>query len=304
MTALTAGTTTQDVEPVSVAQAVAARYGVPATEADAVAPGVADALAALAARTADSGERAASALDVQLAHRSVRAFLPDALPYHVLPTLVAAAQSAPSSSNLQLWSVVAVTDAARKDRIATVAGNQEHVREAPLLLVFVADTARAGVLGGDVELEGAQYLESTLVGAVDAALAAQNAVVAAEALGLGTVYLGAVRNDVEAVAAELGLPPGAVPVVGLVVGHPDPARPARVKPRLPQSAVLHHDTYDLAGQIPALAAYEERITSFYRAEGLEGGWSARVVERLRGHGSLRGRERLRAAFTALGLASR
>jgi nitroreductase len=282
---------------------VAARYGVPAARTDDAAPGVAEALAALGAGDGGDG-RAAPVLDVQLSHRSVRAFLPDALADHVLPTLVAAAQSAPSSSNLQLWSVVAVTDPARKDRIARIAGDQEHVREAPLLLVFVADTARAGLLGGDLELEGAQYLDVTLVGAIDAALAAQNVVVAAAALGLGTVYLGAVRNDVEAVAAELGLPPGAAPVVGLVVGHPDPARPTRVKPRLPQSAVLHHETYDLAQQVPALDAYDERITAFYAAEGLDGGWAGRVVERLRGHGSLHGRERLRAALTALGLASR
>lgn len=289
-----------DTHALAAARArVAARYGVPAEEADVVAPGVAAALAA-------GGELPGSVLDVQLAHRSVRAFAPDPLADHVLPALVAAAQSAPSSSNLQLWSVVAVTDAARKDRVATIAGGQQHVRRAPLLLVFVADTARAGLLGArdGVALEGAGYLESTVVAFLDAALAAQNAVVAAEAVGLGAVYLGAVRNDVEAVAGVLGLPPGTAPVVGLAVGHPDPAVPARVKPRLPQAAVLHRETYDLPGQASALDDYEERIGDFYRAEGLETSWARRVVGRLRGHGSLHGRERLRAGLTALGLPSR
>ena len=96
------------------------------------------------------------------------------------------------------------------------------------------------------------YLETTMTAFLDAALAAQNAVVAAESLGLGTVYLGGVRDDPEALAAELKLPRGTAPVVGLVVGRPDPACPGRVKPRLPQAVVLHHETYDMARQLRSL----------------------------------------------------
>lgn len=73
-------------------------------------------------------------LDSVFAHRSVRAFRPDPLPSQTLELLVAAAQSAPSSSNLQVWSVVAVEDPARKERIAHYAGGQAQIREAPLFL--------------------------------------------------------------------------------------------------------------------------------------------------------------------------
>jgi len=70
-----------------------------------------------------------------IAHRSVRAYLPDALPPGTVETLVAAAQSAATSSNMQTWSVIAIEDAGRKARLAEVANKQAHVVQAPLFLV-------------------------------------------------------------------------------------------------------------------------------------------------------------------------
>lgn len=245
-------------------------------------------------------------LAVQLAHRSVRSYLPDPVDEEHLRAIVAAAQSAPTSSNLQLWSVVAVTAPEVKARLAALAGGQRHIVQAPLLLVWVADYARGRSLAerADAPTEAADYLETTLVGFVDAALAAQNAVVAAESLGLGTVYIGAVRNDPDGVIAALGLPEGAFPVVGLVVGHPDPAGGEEVKPRLPQEAVLHREGYDLDGQLELIEGYDRRIGSFYAAQGLEGGWTGRILDRLRSPRSLNGRERIREALARHGFPSR
>jgi len=66
------------------------------------------------------------ALDLLLAHRSHRNYLPQKLPEGALETIVAAAQSASTSSNLQVWSVVAVEDEARKNRLADLAGGQQQ----------------------------------------------------------------------------------------------------------------------------------------------------------------------------------
>src|SRR6516165_1937239 len=176
-------------------------------------------------------------LETILNHRSVRGFLPRGLPDGTLELLIAAAQSASSSSNLQFWSVVAVQEAERKSRLAGLAGQQQFIRDAPLLLVWLADLARLDRIAADhqAQVDGTHYVEEFIVGVVDAALAAQSALIAAESLGLGGVYIGAMRNLPEQIAAELALPPHAFAVFGMSIGYPDPARLTDIKPRLPQS---------------------------------------------------------------------
>jgi len=243
-------------------------------------------------------------IDHLLAHRSVRAYLPDPVDDDQLAAIVAAAQSAASSSNLHAWSVVAVRDPARKARLAEFAGDQAHIRQAPLLLVWLADLARLEQVANKVgETHAAlDYLEMFEVGVIDAALAAQNAVTAAESLGLGTVYIGAMRNRPEEVATELQLPPRVVAVFGLCVGKPDPAQPAAVKPRPPQSVVLHRETYSLPAQTAGLEQYDTAMSAFYASQGMKvrGTWSNHSAKRVRDTQALSGRDRLMEALNGLG----
>jgi hypothetical protein len=112
-------------------------------------------------------------ISLLLAHRSIRGYRPDAVPAGTLETLIAAAQSAATSSNLQTWSVVAVTDPDKKAALARVAANQKHIEQCPLFLVWVADISRNQRLGTEegVTLESMPYQETFLVAAIDAALA-------------------------------------------------------------------------------------------------------------------------------------
>jgi nitroreductase len=100
-----------------------------------------------------------------------------------------------------------VEDPKRRRALAEVANHQGHIQQAPLFPVWIADLSRATELARarGIPGEGLSYLEMFLMASVDTSLAAQNAVVAAEALGLGTVYIGALRNHPERVAALLGL---------------------------------------------------------------------------------------------------
>lgn len=243
-------------------------------------------------------------LDVLLLHRSVRHFLPEPLPPGTLETLIAAAQSAPSSSNLQAWSVVAVEDPARKERLSLLAGNQGSIRRAPLFLVWLIDHQRLRAIAGTQgrEADGLSYTESFLLGAVDATLAAQNATVALESLGLGAVYIGAMRNKPAEVAAELGLPPNVFALFGMAVGRPDPATPADVKPRLPQDAVLFREQYAWTDDHHAAAeSYNPRIRAFQREQGMpEQDWTVQAVTRTASWESLAGRHVLRDVLGGLG----
>jgi nitroreductase len=234
-----------------------------------------------------------------LNHRSVRAYVPTPLPDRTVETLIAAAQSAASSSNLQYWSVIAVTDRAIKGTLAMLAGNQRHIDEAPLLLLFTIDLARARALGerAGKPTDGLDYLDSLLVGATDAALAAQNATLAAESLGLGTVYIGALRNNSQQVADAVGLPPRTTIVFGLVVGYPDPDRPTAIKPRLSQDVVLHDDLYSAAGDEAAIAKYDEVSRNFQASQDMpQTGWIAPVLARSASAAALNGRDKLRTAY--------
>lgn len=241
-----------------------------------------------------------------LRHRSVRAYADRPLPPGTLETLVAAAQSAPTSSNLQTWSVVAVEDAERRGRLSSLAGNQRHVAAAPLVLVFLADLARldAVAAAAGVDAEALDFQEMFLVAAIDAALAAQNAVVALEALGLGACYIGAMRNRPEEVAAELGLPRRVAALFGLTVGFPDPVVSTGVKPRLPPPVVLHRERYAPA-DLDAIRSYDERLRAFQAERGMPSqAWSVQASARVRGPEALSGRDRLVAALRGLGFGLR
>lgn len=242
-------------------------------------------------------------IEALLSHRSVRGYRSDALPEGTLETLVAAAQSAATSSNLQTWSVVAVTDPAAKAVLAKVANNQRHIEQCPLFLVWLADISRNQRLAAEeqAELPAAAYLETFLVAAIDAALAAQNATVAAESLGLSTVYIGALRNDPLAVRDLLGLPDGTMGVFGLCVGYATAAAAGEVKPRLPQAAVLHRGRYGCADEADLRAGYDARMTAFsQRNEMAADNWSRRVINRLGSIASLNGRDRLAGIVRAMG----
>ncbi len=238
-----------------------------------------------------------------LNHRSVRGFLPRALPEGTLETLIAAAQSASTSSNLQFWSVVAVQERQRKSRLAELAGQQQFIRDSPLLLVWLADLSRLDRIAAErqAQVDGTHYLEEFIVGVVDAALAAQSALIAAELLGLGTVYIGAMRNLPEQIAAELCLPPHVFAVFGMSVGYPDPARPTDVKPRLPQSLVLHRETYSAAARSDAIDGYNATMREFQREQGMKAiDWTQQCFNRVRDAEALRGRDRMREALRNLG----
>jgi len=242
-------------------------------------------------------------LETILNHRSVRGFLLDSLPDGALELLIAAAQSASTSSNLQLWSVVAVQDPTHKSHLATLAGEQQFIRDAPLLLVWLADLARIGGIAANRQqaVEGTHYLEEFIVGVVDAALAAQSALIAAESLGLGGVYIGAMRNLPEQVAAALKLPSHVFAVFGMAVGWPDPARASDIKPRLPQGVVLHRETYDAEAKREAIASYDSRMRQFQHEQGMPPvDWTQQCINRVKDAAALRGRDRMREALRNLG----
>ena len=188
---------------------------------------------------------------------------------------------------LQTWSVVAVEDPERRAKISSWANNQVHIKVAPLFLAWIADISRLDRIGQQLHAttDANRYLEMFLVASIDAALAAQNAVLAAESLGLRTVYIGALRNHPSEVNAELKLPQLAFPLFGLCIGHCDPLRPTSVKPRLSQRTVLHREQYSTLSDGEVVSQYNEVMTAFQHSQGMPANlWSEQSSQRVAGPG--------------------
>ncbi len=143
----------------------------------------------------------------------------------------------------------------------TLTGGQKHVAQAAEFWVFCADFNRHLQICPDAQLGLAEQL---LLGVVDTAMMAQNALTAAESLGLGGVYIGGLRNNIEAVTELLKLPQHVLPLFGLCLGWP--ADNPDLKPRLPASILVHENSYQPLDK-DALAQYDEQLAEYYLTRG-------------------------------------
>ncbi len=218
-------------------------------------------------------------IELMLAHRSIRHYTPEPIAAGQLQAVLAAAQSAASSSFLQPVSVIRVTDPAQRQALVALCGQQAYVAEAPEFLVFCADFYRHSRIVPEA-LTG--FAEQLLIGAIDGALMGQNALLAAESLGLGGVFIGAIRNQPDEVTTLLGLPKLVIPLFGLCLGHP--AREPALKPRLPAELVVHENRYQTEPDPALLAGYDAHMQDYYAHRGSNQkaeSWSSQITRILR-----------------------
>lgn len=197
-------------------------------------------------------------IDLLCQHRSIRAYTSQPITEQQRIAILSAAQSASTSSFMQCSSIIRITDPQIRAQLAELAGPQPWVAQAAEFWVFCADFNRHQQICPQAELGLAEQL---LLGTVDTALMAQNAMVAAESLGLGGVFIGGLRNHPHEVTSLLSLPRFVLPLFGLCLGWPD-ADPD-LKPRLPQSMLVHENSYQ-AVDPQVLAEYDQHILDYYQ----------------------------------------
>lgn len=182
-------------------------------------------------------------IDALLNHRTIRRFKPDPVPEETVETLLQAGIRAASAGNLQGYSLVVIDDPQRLAKMSF---------KAPLAITALVDQYR---LKRWFELNGAPFYNDQAINLFisywDAVIALQNIVVAAESLGLGTVYVGLVLSS--DVKETLDAPDYVVPAGLVFIGTPDESPDLR--PRLPLEAVVHHNTY----RVPT----DEEIRTYY-----------------------------------------
>lgn len=180
-------------------------------------------------------------IDTMLAHRSIRKFKDESIPESDIKAAMIAGQAAATSSAVQPYCIIQITDSSKRQQIADLAGPQQKVHECGAFFVICADLRKHMLITKRAGTEYTTGLEAFLVGAVDASLFAQNFNLALESLGYGTCYIGGIRNDLPQLNDILNLPEGVLPLYGLCAGVPDESPSHR--PRLAPEAMLFTNEY-------------------------------------------------------------
>ncbi|QFT91007.1 FMN reductase (NADPH) [Bacillus sp. THAF10] len=225
-------------------------------------------------------------IETLLSHRSIRKFQDKALTEEQIKTIVECAQAASTSSFIQAYSIIGIKNIETKKKLAELAGNQPYVAENGHFFVFCADLHRHTLIGDLENKDVTESVESTekfMVAVIDAALAAQNATVAAESLGLGICYIGGLRTNIKEVTELLHLPANTIPLFGLAVGYP--AQDTAIKPRLPYQHIYHEESYqaDETTYKKQLEEYNQTISAYYheRTQGKRADtWSSQMAHML------------------------
>jgi nitroreductase len=169
--------------------------------------------------------------------RSIRKYKSESVDEKTLDTVLEAARQAPSWANTQCWRFVVVRNAETKNRLSNTLSETNPAREAvcnaPIVIVACAEMEKAGYKAGEVTTDKGDWFM------FDVALAMHNLVLAAHAVGLGTVYIG--LFDARKAAAILSVPEGYQVVAITPLGYPDEAKEAR--PRKELSEIVHYDKW-------------------------------------------------------------
>lgn len=178
--------------------------------------------------------------------KSVRVYEDRPIDEDARKAIINSALQAPTAGNMTLYSIIDVCDATKKEKLAVLCDNQPFIAKSPFTLVFVADWQRwydsmKLVYGEDIRKPA---LGDLWLAMMDAVIAAQNCVVAAESLGIGSCYIGDIIENCEDVRGLLGLPEYTVPAAMLCFGYPTGQQKDRPKPpRFPAELICHRDSY-------------------------------------------------------------
>lgn len=191
-------------------------------------------------------------------HYSVREFTDQDISADIIERIIKISRRSPTSSNLQMCSILTVREKASKERLALLCGDQRHIIQSPAFFIFLADLHPLASLCNErgYPFKG-QYLESFILATVDAALCAGRALLGAQALGLSGVLVGGIRDQPHEIAKFLELPDFCYAVCGMSVGYA--AKEGKTKPRIADSGMHHQEKYQREIFSPRVKEYDTLI---------------------------------------------
>lgn len=177
--------------------------------------------------------------------KSVRVFENKPIPTEMKNEILNAAFEAPTAGGMMLYSILDITDQMLKEKLAVTCDNQPFIAKAPLVLIFLADYQRWYDAFCYEDCNPRKPGEGDiLLACADAIIAAQNTVVAAESLGIGSCYIGDIIENCEIVRELLELPDYVLPAAMIVYGYPVDAQKNRKKPvRFEKQYIVYENKY-------------------------------------------------------------
>ena len=213
---------------------------------------------------------------------SVRRYEREPIPQEALDTIYAAIRNTPTSYNGQQFSVIDISDQELKEKLYEIT-NQKQIKTCNHFLMFIADFNKIKLLSAAKGIDFPPFtdtLDGILVGAIDAALAMESAVIAAQSCGLGSCCVGYARTaNPEKIAELLHLPKGTFVVCGLAVGVP--REQPDVKPKQGSNLLIHQNHYREDDMTQELLEYDEVVSKYNRTRSgttSENDWGGHIVD--------------------------
>lgn len=195
-----------------------------------------------------------------LRRRTIRRYSDREVSDNMLEDIIEKASHAPTTGNMQLYSVVITRDPNNLQRLAPAHFNQPAATGAPVLLTFCADFNRfchwCDISDAD---HGYDNFQSFMTAVIDTVIFTQQFVTIAEREGLGCCYLGTTTYNAPAIAEALELPARVIPVCTISIGWP--AEAGSLSDRLPVSAIIHREKYHTPDdkEVAEFYAYKESL---------------------------------------------
>lgn len=194
--------------------------------------------------------------------KSVRVFTKQEISEESIAQILTAAAMAPTAGNQQLYTILNITDPKLKEALSESCDHQPFIADGKLVLVFCADCLKWYDAYLHAGCQPRKPGEGDLMLAVcDALIAAQNAVVAAESLGIGSCYIGDIMENAEIHQNTLQLPRYVFPVAMLVFGYPTEQQKKRPKPeRVAMKHIVHNNHYRIMDEAELREMFSPRCS--------------------------------------------
>lgn len=192
-------------------------------------------------------------IDLLKNRASLRIYDEMPIPGYAVDKIIECAMRAPTAGNMMNYSIIVIEDEAKKEILSRTCDNQAFIAKAPLVLIFAADLQKLYdyyIINNVPEYcdkNGKAFKRPSsanlFLAMSDALIAAQNAVIAGEAIGIGSCYIGDIMENYEEHKRLLNLPEFVFPIAMLCMGYyPDGHRKV-LKERFDTSYMVFKDEY-------------------------------------------------------------